>query len=259
MLIILYNQFIVGKDKLKWFSLKIAYQIRKIIGNQPPFEGKHTPIIINNYNRLSYLRELIDQLKSLGYTNLYIIDNDSTYPPLLEYYDSNPCKVYRLNKNLGHLSFWKSGIYNEFKNQYFVYTDSDILLNSDCPDNFMEILYENMKKYKASKAGFALKIDDLPDHFENKNKVKSWEKRFWTKSVEDNIYLARIDTTFALHYPNLRVGSSAIGNNLRIGGNLEAKHQPWYIDSTNLSDEEVYYIETCNKSASWAQFQKKVN
>ena len=69
---------------------------------------KSIPIIINNYNRLTSLKILISSLEKMGYKNLFIIDNASTYPPLLEYYNTCPYKVFRLNNNVGYLALWKT-------------------------------------------------------------------------------------------------------------------------------------------------------
>lgn len=45
-------------------------------------------IIINNRNRLEYLEMLINSLEKKRYFNIFIIDNNSPYPPLLEFYDN---------------------------------------------------------------------------------------------------------------------------------------------------------------------------
>ena len=44
------------------------------------------PIFINSRDRLICLQRLIDWLQNAGYRNIYILDNDSTYPKLLNYY-----------------------------------------------------------------------------------------------------------------------------------------------------------------------------
>lgn len=46
-----------------------------------PTSYKNIPIIINNFNRLTCLQRLIASLEVRGYHNIYIIDNNSTYPP----------------------------------------------------------------------------------------------------------------------------------------------------------------------------------
>ena len=70
-------------------------------------DARDIPIIINNYNRLTMLKKLIDSLTSRGYTNIVILDNQSTYPPLLEWYAECQFEVIRLPKNYGFKALWK--------------------------------------------------------------------------------------------------------------------------------------------------------
>lgn len=241
---------------LKYPAQYYANELRNFfLSEKKPKDFKDIPIIINNFNRLTFLKELIESLEKRGYFNYYVIDNNSTYPPLLEYYKTLPAeKLFLLEDNLGHLSFLKSGIYKRFKNKFFVYTDSDILLPSECPDDLLEKLYNVLVKYPyTSKAGCALQIDDLPDCFAQKDHVIEWESRFWKKRIGDDLYNAPIDTTFALHKPNTKVGIWNIGDNIRVGGNYQCKHQPWYIDSSNCSAEEKYYQQTSVQATMWTK------
>lgn len=219
---------------------------------------KQIPIIINNYNRLSCLLKLISVLESKGYHNIHILDNNSSYQPLLDYYKSCPYKVYRFSTNFGYLSFWKSGIYKEFHNQYFVYTDSDVVPIDTCPDDFMQYFYQLMKKYpRASKVGFGLSINDLPDYFKDKQKVMAWEQQFWQKKLEKDVYRAPIDTTFALYRPNVKGGAYFHDFMIRTGGAYIAKHLPWYNNSNNLSDEDQFYLTAVSTSTHWSALQNK--
>lgn len=244
--------------KTGYFLIRQLYiRILEILFVDQPTDFKQIPIIINNYNRVSYLKILIESLEERGYRNIYIIDNNSTYPLLLEYYKMIPYKVFRLDENFGYLSFWKSGIYKKFRNQYFVYTDSDVVPINQCPDNFLSHFYDLMKHYpRASKVGFALCIDDLPSCFSNKNKVIEWEKQFWSKEIEKDIYLAPIDTTFALYRPNIKGPAYFHDFMLRTGGVYQAKHLPWYNDDNHLSEEEKYYIEHAVSSTHWTKRMK---
>ena len=47
-----------------------------------------TPIYINSYNQLATLRHMVDTLTRFGYRRLTVLDNNSTWAPLLRYYDS---------------------------------------------------------------------------------------------------------------------------------------------------------------------------
>lgn len=88
---------------------------------------KRYPIIINNFNRLEYLQQQIEWLLKVGQTNLHIIDNASTYEPLLRYYKTVPATVYMLDKNVGHESFWRTHLHQRFGRYYHVYADPDVL------------------------------------------------------------------------------------------------------------------------------------
>ena len=235
-----------------WISLK-----NLIVVDNKNIDFKNIPIVINNYNRVTYLKDLVDCLKNRGYNNIHIIDNNSTYPPLLKYYDECNCHVYRLKKNLGFKAFTISGIYKEFKNQYFVYTDSDIFLPDECPDDILEYFYQLLMKYPfVSKVGCALKINDIPDSFALKQRVQEWEKKFWKVEKCRDVYIGRLDTTFALYKPNFSVGSSRIGKNLRVAGKYIAIHKPWYVDSNNPSIEEQYYLNSATTSTFWSKRSK---
>ena len=67
------------------------------------------PIIIINFNQLFYLKQLIESLQKRDYNNIVIIDNLSTYQPLLDYYKTieTEVNIHRLKTNEGHLSFWE--------------------------------------------------------------------------------------------------------------------------------------------------------
>lgn len=219
-----------------------------------PKDFKQIPIIINNYNRLTTLKKLISDLEKRGYYNIHIIDNKSSYPPLLEYYKNCNHKVYHLKKNIGFKALWRSGLWYRFFRGYYCYTDSDLSLVEECPDNFMEVFHGILKKYpEVFKVGFSLKIDDLPDHYHLKEKVLDWESRFYLEEKEKNIFIAPIDTTFALYRPftrrGKRDGSQEI---LRMGNPYQCRHLPWYENSQNPTEEEKYYVNSLKKPTHWS-------
>lgn len=129
---------------------------------------------------------------------------------------------------------------------------------------FVLDLIKTMEKYHFNicKVGFALRIDDLPQHYPLKEKVIKWEKQFWTKKVNktDNIYYAEIDTTFALYKPFYKRTKfqNFFNKGIRIGGNFTCMHGGWYIDPNNMTDEQINYFRTSNSSSSWI-FDKKGN
>lgn len=241
------------ENKVRWHKFIALIKQKTSTNKNFYFENDNylrVPIVINNFNRLTYLKQLIDWLQNAGYTNLIIIDNKSNYQPLLEYYKVTKAKVIFLKENYGHLAFWKSGIYRDYYSNYYVYTDPDVLPIDTCPKDFMKIFLENLVKYPTiHKIGFSLQIDDLPDHYNKKQDVLKWEADFWKRKIADNIYDAPIDTTFALYKPFTNELKWTL-RGYRFAPPLVCKHLPWYEDSNNIDEENLFYIQNMKKGAS---------
>jgi hypothetical protein len=218
------------------------------------------PILIISYNRLNDLKQLVSFLVERKHKNIIILDNKSTYPPLLEYYEEIKDKVTieLRNRNDGHLTFWlNEDLFDKYGKGYYIVTDSDIIPNSKLPDDYIDQMINILWHDKdITKVGFALRIDDIPDTYNQKQYVLDWEKQFWEKQVGDNLYKARLDTTFALYTPQYRYFYDTFYDAIRIGGNFTARHGGWYIDNQNPSDEEKYYIRTASSSSSWNTDEK---
>jgi hypothetical protein len=248
------------KRILRPFSYRIEARYYNLMGLLFPSkisDSKKIPIIINNRNRITFLLELIEALKKRGYFNIYIIDNNSSYPPLLEYYKTCPYPIFRLDKNVGYMALWKTDIYKFFIKDYYVYTDSDVVPIEECPDDFMEFFIQTLKmNINAEKVGFSLKIDDLPNSFLEKEKVIEWEKKYYEIKAGDMLYEATIDTTFALYRPFMKKEVTHIHLSYRTAFPYSARHLPWYIDSLNLSEEEKYYKQNASTLTHWTKLNK---
>lgn len=247
------------KTFFRWFIpfLKGIFTIKRNI------DYKDIPIIINNFNRYDKLLLLISGLEARGYANIWIIDNDSTYPPLLEWYKTCPYKVVSLHANVGHLSLFKTGLYKMFWSSYYAYTDSDLEICDECPDDFMEQFVKLLKADpRVVKAGFSLRLDDLPDHYPNKAEVIGWESQFWKRAARTQngatVYNAPVDTTFAVYKPWFKGGLVRFRDrHFRVGPPYVMRHLPWYIDPDEMSDEDEYYLKTIETSTHWSGQNKK--
>jgi hypothetical protein len=184
---------------------------------------------------------------------IVILDNKSTYPPLLSWYDSiqGSVEVRRL-KNEGHLAFWGIGMDKEV-GEFFVYTDSDLQLDENFPKDWKEQMLYLIRKYEINKVALAIRIDDLPDHYRYRNQVKRNEGRWWLQEVEQGVFKADTDTTFALMrnihdncFPSLRVAKNG----------FICRHVPFYIDLDNLDPEEQYYLDN-HDSRKITQYTKQ--
>lgn len=210
------------------------------------------PVIIINYNRLADLEKLVSFLLKRKHKNIVVVDNGSTYPPLLEYYEKikNKVTIKIMNYNYGHLVFWRNPeLYKEYSNGYHIVTDFDIIPNEELPENYVGQLISILNTHKhVTKVGFALRIDDLP---KERLGVIPWEQPFWDNPIGKDLYRAAIDTTFALYPPKYKFSFGTFYNAIRVGGNFTARHGGFYIVDTNLSEEDIYYFETANASSTW--------
>lgn len=206
----------------------------------------NTPIVINNFNRLTTTKKLCEDLTKLGYSQVIILDNASTYPPLLKWYDECPYRIVRLNNNLGQLSIYNSGLINEWaQGSWVAYSDSDIGLNYETPTSFIEDMANAANRFGFSKIGLALRIDDLPDT-PYANWARLWEAKFWENKLDEDLYIAHVDTTFSL----IKVGLPFQYEALRIAGKMTAIHEPWYLNYDNLSEEEKYIVSHSDSAYS---------
>lgn len=246
------------KRAISWL-VSCYYFFRETVSPSKIQTGKDIPIIINNFNRLTSLQQLLDALTIRGYTNIYILDNASTYPPLLDYYDTCPFPVLRLSENLGFKALWKSPLRKRFCRDYYIYTDSDVVPVKECPNDFIDYFLRELKRHPlARKIGFSLRIDNLPDCYAHKDKVIRLESHYYANFTADKLYRAPIDTTFALYRPRVGLSRSRFVEAYRTPYPYQAEHLPWYNDSSNLSAEEQYYISHCKHVTEWTS-QTKVH
>ena len=217
------------------------------------------PIIIINFNQLFYLKKLVNFLVKRKFENIIIIDNLSTYPPLLEYYKTlKGVKVEYMDDNYGHKIFFENKeLQEKYAKGFYVVTDADIVPNEDLPVDFMNTLLKILVKefYKVTKAGFALKTDDIPLTYTFRDQVLDWESKFWVSKYHHSLecYYAKLDTTFALYKPKYPRWLNGIDflRGIRIAGDFTATHGGWYIDPNNLTEEQKFYQQTSSSASSW--------
>lgn len=199
------------------------------------------PVFITTRDRLSPLLQLIDWFQSVGQHEIYLIDNDSSYPPLLDFFERTDCQVIRLDRNIGHRAPWLTGMVHRIaRKQFYVVSDPDVVPDENCPSDCLGYLKSVLLRFpEMHKVGLGLRIDDLPEHFPMKSDVIAWERRFWRNEVEKGLYRADIDTTFAMYRPLPRRSSNALS--LRTGAPYLARHLPWYIDPAKMAVDEVFY------------------
>lgn len=208
------------------------------------------PVIVVCRDLLSDLILLVKWLEKASHENIILLDNNSTYPPLLEYLCASPHDVIRLDSNLGHRSPWLSGLVHRLDSTTpFVVTDPDLLPDPEAPDDSFEYLQDILLRHPAfDKAGFGLHIDDLPVYYSHRAEVISWETPFWTKEIEPAVFAAHLDTTLALHRPGTPY---KVTDALRTGAPYMARHLPWYRDLSHPDEETIHYLKHRNPSIGY--------
>ena len=207
------------------------------------------PVVIVVRDRLACLDELVTWLEANKVTEIHLVDNDSSYPPLVSYLDSSPHHVWRLGTKLGHEAPWVIGLVAELSSRgSFVVTDPDVIPDEACPPDVFDHLQRLLDRHAdVDKVGLGLRIDDLPDHGQHRDQVVAWESRYWNDEVEPGVFRAAIDTTFALYRA---AAEHHIDRSLRTGWPYVARHLPWYLDPERLPAEESYYRERADLSVS---------
>jgi hypothetical protein len=188
---------------------------------------------------------LVRWLKEHGTRRIIILDNASTYNPLLEYYNALPAgvTVERLDANVGPYSFWLRG-YAQREHLPVILTDSDVIPDKDCPSDLIYqlnvLLHQNPT---CLKVGPSIRIDDFKN-VEACQKLNGWgfgeQKQWWARRHSPSAYYAPVDTTFALYAPNLPTDSWS-RENLRTDFPYVIRHLPWYFTQETMTEEEKYY------------------
>lgn len=213
---------------------------------------------IVNFNRLTLPSKMADFIADSPGVTPVIIDNASTYPPLLEYYETCPHKVIQLDRNWGNCVVWHGpgpqAILNEFGlDGNFIVTDPDLDLEG-IPNDWLHELQTGLDLFPDRwKCGFSLRIDDLPPG------VNHWQGIEWSHPVMGKrFYLASIDTTFCL----CRTRKHDFGG-VRTGPPYMARHVPWYYRTIeDLPEDELYYLKsiTPGKWNLWSgQLKRELN
>ena len=222
---------------------------------------KNIPIVILNRDRLYPLMEQVEALRKKGYNNITIIDNRSTYGPLLEWYNTvgvdvfynniteNSCHAFRDLVQMQHPKFL------DIIKDWFVFNDSDIIPLDTVPDDYIEHLIGFATKYNKAKVGMSIKIDDIDLNYPLNAWVHSYESGYWTNGIMDEsgteLYPHPVDTTFAVHAPGTIPTWS--NNTFRAGVPYIVKHAPFYYDPNNLPDDEKHYLSRMDKqSSNWS-------
>ncbi len=228
------------------------------------------PTIIISYNNGTYVKNLTHQLNNYKIIPIVIDNNSSsdiTKKILLDLENSGSAHIARSRKNYGHMVGFLKPIYNLLP-ELFCYTDPDISLNKNLPQNFVSTLSDLTVEFQVFKAGFALSLKSdgplkalslhschyRPIYYEATLSIQEFESRYWTLRLAHNdleIYAAPIDTTFALYRKSNYIGNFYTG--VRVAGDYCSVHLPWFKDADTLSESERATYKKTSISSNWIE------
>lgn len=196
--------------------------------------------VVIGYNQLTYIRNMVSQLEKYT-SDIVIIDNDSQFQPLLDYYETDyQYTLLRQSTNFGHKVYKKETIAN-LLGGIFLLTDPDLQFHPNLPDDFIKTLLDISETFESGKVGFALFInsDEIrTDIHHNGQTIQEWEKQFWEQKIDYlpqpnlEMYQAPVDTTFCLvnrKYMERRRGFGMGKRNcIRVAGHFTCLHIPWH-------------------------------
>lgn len=207
-------------------------------------------VIINNCNLLTWPRAMVGEIESFSsLAEILVVDNGSTYPPLLDWYATLPHEVVRL-ANIGHKAPWMPEVKARVKTRHYAVTDPDLDLAAT-PRDCLDHLRSCLERYPAAgKVGLGLRIDDVPANSPWYPHVNDLEKSYWQLPLlEGGVRPAPVDTTFAIYDKKLLDRHEVCGG--RTDTPYTARHLPWYLGLDQWDAEFTYYIEHATRSSSY--------
>lgn len=215
------------------------------------------PLIIPVFNQLTYLKNLINWWRWYCPSQpIYIIDNGSTYQPLLDFLDEihgkDNIEVFPFVENnfIRNMQLF-IGQHINGKHEYYVISDPDIMPHPNTPIDFLSVWMQQMESKGYHRVGFNLITDNLPTFLNEREMIIGNEREL----LQDREvcthggftgYKAPIDTTFCLYKTanggwNAPMDGNDWGNCLRL---FNAFHLGWYVDGDHLNPEMENYFKT---------------
>ncbi len=196
---------------------------------------------------------MVEKIKT--YSNLaeiIIIDNDSSYEPLLDWYSTIDHKIIRI-PNIGHVAPWIPEINDHIKTEFYVVSDPDLDLDNT-PEDTLVFLAGCLSNHRhLQKIGLGLDIKSVPKEAPLYHHVNTHEKFFWDLPLVHGVLRqAPVDTTFAIYSKKIMNEYKIVG--ARTDYPYVAKHIPWNV--VDRTEEFNYYIKNANNSSCYKTYLK---
>ena len=204
-------------------------------------------------DRVTYGQRCVTALLKAG-LDVVVADHGSTWPPALDWLDDlQQDGIAVLRRGGGHhpRDLWTWEPFREACGDgRYIVTDPDVVPSEDCPADWPDVLGEALDRTGRPKAGLGLRLDRIPEHYQRREQVLSWEAQFWDNPVDGGLFDAIIDTTLALYRP-LTESPVVRGDAVRTGPPYVADHLAWYEDLEDLTPELRHYHEHADPGISY--------
>jgi len=99
-------------------------------------------------------------------------------------------------------SLWEWDTFRDMcGDQKYLVTDPDVVPSDGCPPDWLDYLSVLLDRRPVAKAALGLRLDNIPDHYQNKGHVLDWERQFWVNMTPDGVCETVVDTTLAVYRP----------------------------------------------------------
>lgn len=231
------------------------------------FADGRLPVLIPAFNNPTYVAGMVGQLLRFPGLKPVVLDNGSSYRPAFDLYAGwaasglAPARVVvlLLGQNPGPRAVWHDAALRRALPRHFVLTDPDLALSPELPEDFAAVLARVTAHFRIGKAGFALRLDDrhlmLDRPFRHadgwkriwESEAKHWQAPARMPVLEEPLYRAELDTTFAL-YDQEFFDPARPFDAIRVAGRFACRHLPWYRDNGLPAAEERFYREAAEFS-----------
>lgn len=217
-------------------ATEVSFEMPAYVKQKSEYENnpRNIPVYLISFNRHEWLKNMAKECERFS-DNIIIVDNQSSWPPLLEWLQHCDYKVIYSPQNYGKKVVWEMNLPID---NFYVVSDPDLDI-STVPAEVLTYLREGLLRYPDyASAGLSLSMEGVHRFFADR--VKAGESKFWKETVDGKFYRAAIDTTFAMY----RLGDKpSYGNRpaLRAVPPYTAKHIPWYMDPANMTEEDKHY------------------
>lgn len=202
---------------------------------------------ITVWNRFRFLPKLCEQFTQAG-LNVILIDNQSTYEPCVKYLESCPYKVIRMKQNETAWAFFITELYQEYRDKYFLISDSDLTIDDNTPSDWLNKLVVGLELHKGDgiwKCGLSQRIDNLPNN-PYANEIKAYEAGFYANPTRHGYYKVWMDLGIAVYdrerrgeYPNKEGNWYAA---VRTQMPYTSIHHDWFLTPETMTEEDKYYL-----------------